>query len=102
MTLTTYKWSIERWHQLIETGVLGDRNVELINGEIVEMSPEGIPHRQTNHRIVKYLRKLLDRQAEIYEAHQVTLDNSEPQPDIAIVKYPDTLYDDRHPYPEDI
>lgn len=57
------------------------------------MSPEVIPHRNINHRVVKYLRKLLDSMAEVYESHPITLDNSEPEPDIAIVQLPETIYD---------
>ncbi|WP_309741339.1 Uma2 family endonuclease [Chamaesiphon sp. OTE_20_metabat_361] len=37
------------------------------------------------------------------ELHPITLpNNSEPEPDIAIVRTPDTLYQTRHPFPEDI
>lgn len=102
MTLTTYKWSIEEWHDLVNSGVLAGKRVELLEGEIIAMSPEGIPHRNTNHKAVKYLRKLLDGLAEVYESHPITLDNSEPEPDIAIVHLPKSIYDTHHPYPEDI
>ncbi|MEM8722382.1 MAG: Uma2 family endonuclease [Cyanobacteria bacterium P01_G01_bin.39] len=102
MTLTTYKWSIEEWHDLVNSGVLAGKRVELLEGEIIAMSPEGIPHRNTNHKVVKYLRKLLDGLAEVYESHPITLDNSEPEPDIAIVRLPESIYDAHHPYSEDI
>ena len=55
MTLTTYKWSIEQWHKLVESGLLEGKPVELLEGEIIEMSPEGIPHSYTNDSVVKYL-----------------------------------------------
>lgn len=102
MTLTTYKWSIQEWHNLVDSGVLAGKKVELLEGEIIEVSPEGIPHRNTNHKVVKYLRKLLDGLAEVYESHPITLDNSEPEPDIAIVQLPESIYDNHHPYPQDI
>lgn len=102
MVLTTYKFSIEEWHQLVETGVLEGKPVELLEGEIIEMSPEDIPHRAVNHNAVKYLRKLLDGLAEVYESHPITLDNSEPEPDIAIVRLPESIYNTHHPYSEDI
>ena len=102
MALTTYKWSIEEWHDLVESGVLEGKRVELLEGEIIAVSPEGIPHRNTNHKVVKYLRKLLDGLAEVYESHPVTLDNSEPEPDVAIVRLPESIYDNHHPYPQDI
>ena len=102
MTASTYKWSVAKWHDLVKSGVLADKKVELLEGEIIEMSPEGIPRRNTNHRVVKYLRNLLDGLAEVYESHPITLDNSEPEPDIAIVRLPESIYDSHHPYPEDI
>jgi Uma2 family endonuclease len=102
MTLTTYQWSIAAWHDLVNSGVLAGQRVELLEGAIVEMSPEGIPHRNTNHKVVKYLRQLLDGLAEVYESHPITLDNSEPEPDIAIVRLPESIYDTHHPYPENI
>ncbi len=102
MTLTTYKWSIEQWHKLVESGLLEGKPVELLEGEIIEMSPEGIPHSYTNDSVVKYLRKILAGLADVKESHPITLDNSEPEPDIAIVRLPETIYRNHHPYSQDI
>jgi len=99
---TRYKWSISDWHQLVETGILADKSVELLEGEIVEMSPEGIPHSYTNDSVAEYLRNKLKGIAKVRESHPVTLDNSEPEPDIAIVRLPETIYRTHHPYPQDI
>ena len=96
------KWNVEDYHCMIDAGIIKDRQVELINGEIIDMSPEGPIHRFLNHRAVKYLRHLLGNLSEVMEAHPITLVNSEPEPDITIVRSPDTLYLNRHPYPEDI
>jgi Uma2 family endonuclease len=99
---TRYKWSISDWHQLVETGILADKSVELLEGEIVEMSPEGIPHSYTNDSVAEYLRNKLKGIAKVRESHPVTLDNSEPEPDIAIVRLPETIYRTHHPYAQDI
>lgn len=99
---TVAKWSVKDYHKMIETGLLNERQVELIAGEIINMSPEGPIHSFINHRSVTYLRSLLGKQAEVREAHPITLSDSEPEPDIAIVRSPDTLYLNHHPYPEDI
>jgi Uma2 family endonuclease len=67
------------------------------------MAPEGMPHAVYCGRTVKYLRNLLGERAEIRETHPITLpNNSEPEPDVAIVRSPDTQYFAHHPYPEDI
>ena len=44
MTETLAKWTIDEYHQMVAAGILDDRRVELLKGEIVEMSPEGEPH----------------------------------------------------------
>lgn len=103
MTLITAKWSLDDYHQMIESGLLAERSLELINGEIIEVSPEGVAHSFYCRGTAKYLRSFLGNRAEVSEAHPITLPNdSEPEPDIAIVRTPDTLYQTRHPFPEDI
>lgn len=102
MVVTPYKWTVEKWHELVDSGVLDGQRVELLEQEIVQMSPEGIEHSYTSQNVVVYLRNLLSGLACVRESHPVTLDNSEPEPDIAIVRLPETIYRQHHPYPEDI
>jgi Uma2 family endonuclease len=103
MSITIAKWTIDQYHELIATGMLADRSVELLLGDIVEMPPEGMPHAVFCGRTVEYLRKLISGRATVREAHPITLPNdSEPEPDVAIVRAPDTQYLTHHPYPEDI
>ena len=97
-----YKWTVADYHQLVETGLLAGKPVELLEGELIEMSPEGVPHSYTNRTVGDYLRNLLHGVAFVSEAHPITLDNSEPEPDIAVVRLPTDLYKQHHPYPEDI
>jgi Uma2 family endonuclease len=103
MTLTTAKWSLDDYHQMIAAGLLDGRSLELINGEIIQMAPEGVAHSFYCRGTAKYLQLILGERAEISEAHPITLpDDSEPEPDLAIVRTPDTLYQHRHPLPADI
>ncbi len=99
---TLTKWSLSDYHKMIEAGILSDRRVEFILGNIVEMSPEKPLHCSVNHKGVTYLRSLLKQNAVVREAHPITLSDSEPEPDIAIVRSSDDLYLTHHPYPEDI
>jgi Uma2 family endonuclease len=103
MSLIAAKWSLDDYHQMIESGLLDNRSLELINGEIIQMSPEGVSHSFYCRGTAKYLRSILGDRAEISEAHPITLPNdSEPEPDIAILRTPDTLYQTRHPLPNDV
>lgn len=96
------KWSVEDYHRMIEAGILCDRNVELLRGEIVEMSPETPIHYYTAEEGSQYLQTLLTGKAHIRFNGPVTLSDSEPEPDIAIVRLPKLTYKDHHPYAEDI
>lgn len=102
MAVTKYKWSLADWHQLIEVGVFDGQSVELLEGEIFQMSPEGIPHSFTNRRVADYLRELFKGIAYVCERYPITLNNSEPQPDVSVVRLPETIYRQHHPYSDDI
>ncbi len=87
MTIVTAKWSLQDYHQMIETGILDERKVELVRGEIIEMSPEGAPHLSYCSEIGEYLRRILRDRAKVREAHPITLpNNSEPEPALALAK----------------
>ena len=96
------KWSVDDYHLMLQAGILRDRRVELLAGEVVEMSPETPVHYNTAKRGAKYLEELLLGQADVRLNGPITLSTSEPEPDVAIVRLPESAYNDRHPEPEDI
>jgi Uma2 family endonuclease len=103
MTITLAKWTLQDYHQMIAAGILDDRCVELLNGEIVEMPPEGEPHTYFSDRLSKVLQRRLGNRAQVREARPIILPNdSEPEPDIAVVQPLDTVYLEHHPSPKNI
>jgi Uma2 family endonuclease len=103
MTIIAAKWTIDEYHQLVDSGILDDRRVELLKGVIVEMAPQGMPHAVYCNDAVQYLRSILADKAAVREGHPITLPNdSEPEPDIAITTAPNSQYLAHHPYPENI
>ncbi len=103
MMLTTAKWTLEEYHSMIDAGILSGRKVELLKGEIVEMAPEGEPHAYSSDEAGEYLASLLGERAKIRQAKPITLpDDSEPEPDVAVVQRLGREYRDHHPYPENI
>lgn len=95
--------SLDQYHRMVEAGIWDDRHVELLNGIIVEMSPEGPPHAHRSADASEYLIHLLGQQAQVRSAKPITLPNgSEPEPDIAIVQRLGDEYLNHHPYPENI
>jgi Uma2 family endonuclease len=103
MTLATYQWTIERYHQAIDAGLFADESVELLRGNLVVMAPEREPHAYYNSEIGDYLRKMLGDRVKVREAHPISLSNrSEPEPDLAIIQPLGREYLEHHPYPENI
>lgn len=103
MSVVTAKWTLEDYHRMIEAGILSDRRVELLQGEIVEMSPEGEPHAYSSDEAGEYLSARLGNRAKVRHGKPVTLpNNSEAEPDIAIVQRLGREYRSHHPYPENI
>ena len=97
-------WSIADYHQMIESGILDeDDRVELLEGKIVCMSPQKPFHAASVQRSSRLLFKLLGDRAEIRIQLPVILgDDSEPEPDIAVVRFDDNEYSFRHPEAADI
>lgn len=102
--LVPAKFTLEQYHQMIEMGWLDDVAVELLNGVIVEMSPEGEPHAYSSHEAAKYLVRILENRADVRQAKPITIpaSASEPEPDIAIIQDLGPEYRLHHPYPENI
>ena len=103
MTFIAAKWTLEDYHLMIAAGILRERKVELLKGEIVEMSPEGEPHAYCSDEAGEYLSELLGKRVKIRQAKPITLPNdSEPEPDLAIVQRLGRDYREHHPYVENI
>ena len=89
---------------MVEAEVLHeDDRVELLDGEIVEMSPIGPPHAGCVRRLTAlFARRLRDR-AIVSVRNPMILDRwSEPQPDIAVLAPSGDFYSTVHPRPRDV
>ncbi|MBD2092574.1 Uma2 family endonuclease [Microcoleus sp. FACHB-1515] len=99
--ITIAKWTIDEYHRMIEAGILDDKKVELLNGQIVEMPHEGVPHAGVGDQVEDHIRQQLGDRAKLRIGKPITLPNdSEPEPDLCICR--DIRYNTHHPYPEDI
>lgn len=98
MTVTTAKWTLDDYHKMIAVGLLDGRRVELLNGEIIEMPPEGPERAQQSTDTADYLRDLSGNHAIVRDSKPITLpdSHSEPEPDLAIVEPRRALYHTRH------
>ncbi len=98
------QFNIQDYHQMVKAGILTeDERVELIEGEIVEMSPIGTRHAACVKRLLKLFSQLLGDRVIVAVQDPVVLNNfSEPQPDLALLKPRDDFYAAGHPQPQDI
>ena len=102
--MTRHRFTVAEYMRMAEVDLLGeDSRVELIWGEIVEMSPIYIAHTSTVKRLISLLTKQLGERIILGVQDPVQLsDDSLPQPDIAVLRPQDNFYSQRQPGPDDI
>ena len=87
-----------------EVGILGERDrVELIEGELVAMSPVGSYHHGTVNKLNHALVQAVGERAVVSVQGPVRLDDfSEPEPDFALLKPRPDFYCDAHAQPANV
>ena len=104
LDLKRRRFTVEEYHQMAQAGILGeDDRVELIEGEIVEMTPIGARHAECVDRVTDLFFRAFGSAARVRVQNPVRLgEHSEPQPDIALVRRKPGFYASGHPGPEDV
>jgi Uma2 family endonuclease len=104
MQLLTRKFTVEQYHKMADVGILTeDDRVELIKGEILEMSPIGLKHAASVKRLNSIFQRKLGNKTIIGVQDPIQLnDNSAPQPDVTLLKPRIDFYETEIPKPEDI
>ena len=99
-----HSFTVAQYERMGEAGILSENDrVELIEGEIVEMSPIGERHAACVDALSEMLREKLQRSVTIRAQNPVRLgEYSEPQPDVAILKRREDFYRNAHPTPADV
>lgn len=98
--------TVEEYHQMIEAGILGPEDrVELIRGQLVEMSPMSNEHSACIDKINKTLNQYLASNdlaiIRVQSSIQASA-NSQPEPDITVLKNRSDFYVHTTPTGEDI
>jgi Uma2 family endonuclease len=86
--LTPRRFNAAEYRQMIEAGVFGrDERLELIDGEIVQMSPIGDRHAACVRRLIALLSQLFAAQAIVDAQNPIMVDAAYvPQPDLALLR----------------
>ena len=104
MQTTRKRFTVDDYYRMAEVGILAHtERVELIEGEIVEMSPIGNRHAMTVNRAnMIFARGIGDKAVvAIQNAAHIDLYN-EPQPDVVLIRPREDFFGTRHPQPEDV
>ncbi len=103
VSLNMRRFSVDDYHRMAEAGILGeDDNVELLEGWIVEKMTKNPRHEYTVDSVQEAIGKRLPADWRIKLQAPATLADSEPEPDVSVVRGPKERYRQQHPRPEDI
>lgn len=81
-----HRFTSDEYYRLVELGFFEGRRVELIQGEIIAMPPMGSPHATTLTLALQGLQRLFTEGYVVRVQMPLHLDDdSEPEPDIAVV-----------------
>ena len=99
-----HRFTVKDFYRMAEVGILSQHDhVELLDGEIVDMTPIGSRHAACVNRLNSLLADLLGQRAIVSVQNPIDLGpDSEPQPDLAVLRPRADFYGEAHPGPEDI
>ena len=100
---TRRRFTRKEYHRMGEAGILReDDRVELIRGEIIEMSPISPRHAAFVDNLTRLLVRRLPDSAIVRVQGPVALaDDTEPQPDLTVLRLRDVPYKDREAWADD-
>jgi Uma2 family endonuclease len=93
------RWTREEYDRMIDAGILTTQDkVQLIEGEIVEMTPQNSPHMTSLRLVDRALNRLFREGYDVRPQGPLALGpDSEPEPDLAVVVGSPRDYRDGHP-----
>jgi Uma2 family endonuclease len=102
--ITRRRFTTDEYEQIVAAGVFAeDDRVELVDGEIIEMSPLGPRHSACVDRLTDLLVPLVKGLAIVRVQSPIRLSKrSEPQPDVTLLQWRSDYYANGHPEPEDV
>ena len=102
--LRTHNFTVDEYHRMAEAGVFHeDDRVELIDGQVVEMTPIGPRHAVCVDRLNGRLSRLVGDSAIVRVQSPVVLgQRAEPEPDVTLLRPPFERYQEVHPGPAEI
>ena len=95
------RFTVEQYHLLVEAGLIG-KNVELLEGILANKTSKSPLHTFTTEEITARLREILPEGLLVRQEQPITCRNSEPEPDIAVVRGARAQFVNSHPSTADL
>jgi Uma2 family endonuclease len=105
VVLKTHRFTVDEYHRMGEAGLFSeDDRVELLAGEIIEMSPIDPLHAGTVGRLTALFSAQLGTEVLVSIQNLLLLrtEDSEPQPDVALLRPRPDFYTHSHPEAQNV
>ncbi len=102
---TRHRLDVDAFYKMAEAGILTESpRVELIDGDIIDMTPIGIAHAGRTNRLIRiFARAAVDGHVSLTVQTPLRLDSyNEPEPDIMLLRPRRDDYVDRRPTADDV
>lgn len=98
-TVHIKRWTRREYDRMAEAGIFSqDDRVQLLEGDIVTMTPQNSPHASTIGKTERVLERLFGMSVWVRVQMPLIVDpDSEPEPDLAVVPGTPDDYRDEHP-----
>jgi Uma2 family endonuclease len=98
------RFTVDEYQKMGEAGVFSEKDrVELIDGEILTMSPIGSPHCSVVDRATQALVLAVHTRAIVRVQSPINLNRyTQPEPDLVLLRSRRDFYSSAHPEPEDV
>jgi Uma2 family endonuclease len=98
-----WRLSVEQYHAMVRLGILTeDDPVELLEGYLVTKMSKNPPHRIATKLTRDALAAIMPIGWYVDSQEPVTTDDSEPEPDVSVIRGDTRQYRDRHPGADDV
>jgi Uma2 family endonuclease len=100
---TLYRFTRDEYYRMAEAGLFENKRVELLDGEIITMSPHNTLHAATVYQAAHAIEQAIGNTTCVRCQLSIVLNSrTEPEPDIAVCRPVPDSYKQKHPTPDQV
>jgi len=102
-TIVRHRFSVDDYEQMIDFGILTENDrLELIRGEVYKKMPIGDRHCSSINRVTRLMVRRTGDRAIVSIQNPVRFPDSEPEPDLSLLRPRGDFYESGKPRPADV